>query len=149
VRRECIAAIDDGLTFVSPRWGFSNTQRDREPRPVPAWAIESRPGWGSGQHPKHATFFDQSQFRKLDARWSSWAAATTSTSERVKKPTFAEGGDRICVSNFPDAILDRAIKSTDNEDQGLLFEASTERFPPRGTEVTMELVPRAEKAGEE
>ncbi len=54
-------------------------------------------------------------------------------------------GDLICVSNFPDAMLDLAIKSTDKQDEGLLFEAWTERIPPRGTEVLMELVPRWEK----
>ncbi len=40
----------------------------------------------------------------------------------------------------PDAVLDLAIKSTDKQDEGLLFEAWTERIPPRGTEVLMELV---------
>ncbi len=40
----------------------------------------------------------------------------------------------------PDAALELAIKSTDKQDEGLLFEAWTERIPPRGTEVLMELV---------
>ncbi len=58
-----------------------------------------------------------------------------------------EAGDLICVSNFPDAMLDLAIKSTDKQAEGLLFEAWTEGIPPRGTEVTMELVPRFEPGG--
>jgi len=64
-----------------------------------------------------------------------------------KKAYIAEGGDLICVSNFPDSMLDLAIKSTDKQNEGLLFEAWTEPIPPRGTDVTMELVPRVEKAG--
>ena len=57
---------------------------------------------------------------------------------------MAEAGDFICVSNFPDAMLDVPARSTDsNED--LLFEAFTENIPPRGTKVTIVLVPEIEK----
>jgi hypothetical protein len=91
------------------------------------------------------TFFDQSQSRQLDAGWV-FVGSGYYLDERTGKKTYiAEGGDLICVSNFPDAMLDLAIKSTDKQDEGLLFEAWTERIPPRGTEVTMELVPRWEK----
>jgi hypothetical protein len=94
-----------------------------------------------------ATFFDQSQSRQLDAGWV-FVGSGYYLDERTGKKTYiAEGGDLICVSNFPDAMLDLAIKSTDKQDEGLLFEAWTERIPPRGTEVTMELAPRVEKAG--
>jgi hypothetical protein len=91
------------------------------------------------------TFFDQSQSRQLDAGWV-FVGSGYYLDERTGKKTYiAEGGDLICVSNFPDAMLDLAIKSTDKQDEGLLFEAWTERIPPRGTDVTMELVPRFEK----
>lgn len=57
----------------------------------------------------------------------------------------AEGGDFICVSNFPGAMLDLPIESTDaNED--LLFEAFTDHIPPRMTKVTLVLKPRLEEA---
>lgn len=53
-------------------------------------------------------------------------------------------GDLICVSNFPDAMLDLPIPSTDN-DASLLFEAFTEHIPPRGTPVTLILEPAPAK----
>ena len=67
------------------------------------------------------------------------------TDEDTKKQFYmAEAGDFICVSNFPDAMLDVPMRSTDsNED--LLFEAFTENVPPRGTKVTIVLVPEVEK----
>ncbi|HEV3300578.1 MAG TPA: YdjY domain-containing protein [Planctomycetaceae bacterium] len=92
-----------------------------------------------------ATFFDQSQSRQLDAGWVFVGSGWYVDERTGKKAYIAEGGDLICVSNFPDAMLDLAIKSTDKQDEGLLFEAWTERIPPRGTDVTMELVPRVEK----
>jgi hypothetical protein len=62
----------------------------------------------------------------------------------------AEGGDFICVSNFPSAMLDLPIESTDvNKD--LLFQANPARIPPTGTPVTVILSPErktAEKSGE-
>ncbi len=57
---------------------------------------------------------------------------------------LADGGDFICVSNFPGAMLDLPIESTSaNED--LMFEAFTENIPPKGTKVTLVLVPEIEK----
>lgn len=50
-------------------------------------------------------------------------------------------GDLISVSNFPDAMLDIPIQST-TSDEALLFEAFTERIPPRGTPVTLLLQPQ-------
>ncbi len=58
---------------------------------------------------------------------------------------LAEGGEFICVSNFPGAMLDLPIPSSSQAEQGLLFEAFTENIPPRGTRVRMVLTPRLEK----
>ena len=59
---------------------------------------------------------------------------------------LAESGNIICVANFSDATLDVTIRSTaQNED--LMFEPYTERIPPLGTEVTLELIPREKKSG--
>jgi hypothetical protein len=67
------------------------------------------------------------------------------TDEATKKQYYmAEAGDFICVSNFPDAMLDVPIDSTSDNDD-LLFEAFTENIPPRGTKVTLVLVPQIEK----
>ncbi len=58
-----------------------------------------------------------------------------------QKIYMAEGGDFICVSNFPSAMLDLPVASPqDNAD--LLFETFTERIPPRGTAVTLILAPK-------
>jgi len=53
----------------------------------------------------------------------------------------AEGGDFICVSNFPSAMLDLPVESSQSNN-ALLFEAFTERIPPRGTPVTLILKPK-------
>jgi hypothetical protein len=56
----------------------------------------------------------------------------------------ADGGDFICVSNFPSAMLDLPIKSSDSN-ESLMFRAYTERIPPLGTPVTLILKPKAER----
>lgn len=53
-------------------------------------------------------------------------------------------GDLICVSNFPSAVLDLPIRSTDQNAE-LMFECFTERIPPIGTPVTLILTPKPEK----
>ncbi len=90
-------------------------------------------------------FFAQGQSRQLDAGWVFVGSGYYVDEKTGEKSYLAEGGDLICVSNFPTAMLDLSIKSTDKQDEGLLFEPWTERVPPKGTEVTMELVPVFEK----
>ena len=48
----------------------------------------------------------------------------------------ADGGDLICVSNFPTATLDLPIESSQANDE-LMFEVFAGRVPPRGTEVDL------------
>lgn len=55
----------------------------------------------------------------------------------------AEGGDFICVSNFPSAMLDLPIESS-QANEALMFRAFTERIPPLGTPVTLLLAPKLE-----
>ena len=62
-----------------------------------------------------------------------------------KKHYTAEGGDFICVSNFPSAMLDVPAKSTMSGSE-LLFEAFTERIPKLGTKVRLVLEPKLPKA---
>lgn len=57
-------------------------------------------------------------------------------------------GDLICVSNFPSAVLDVPVQSSDS-DSALLFEAYTEHIPPRGTPVTLVLKPKPKAAAED
>lgn len=50
----------------------------------------------------------------------------------------ADGGDFVCVSNFPTATLDLPIESSQSND-ALMFEASAGAVPPHGTAVEMVL----------
>ncbi|HID78428.1 MAG TPA: hypothetical protein EYP56_20855 [Planctomycetaceae bacterium] len=50
-------------------------------------------------------------------------------------------GDLICVANFPGAVLDVPVPSSDSN-SALLFEAFTEHIPPLGTPVTLVLQPK-------
>jgi hypothetical protein len=56
----------------------------------------------------------------------------------------ANGGDVICLSNFPDSLLDLPIKSP-KENADLLFEANTPRIPPLKTKVLVTLEPLIER----
>ena len=67
------------------------------------------------------------------------------TGERKTLRSYkAEEGDLICVSNFPSAMLDLPIQSSQSA-QSLLFEAHTERIPPIDTKVTIVLIPQLKK----
>jgi len=66
--------------------------------------------------------------------------------ETGKRHYQANGGDFICVSNFPTAMLDLPVKSS-QANADLLFHANTEKIPPKGTKVRVVLIPRAERKG--
>ena len=76
--------------------------------------------------------------RQLEADWvfagSSFWVDPADGSEHYQ----ADGGDMICVSNFPTAMLDLPIASSESN-AALLFEAFTERLPPPGTAVDLVL----------
>ena len=59
----------------------------------------------------------------------------------------ANGGDFICVSNFPSAMLDLPIESSQANGE-LMFHALTENIPPKGTKVRVVLIPRKKAAAE-
>lgn len=61
------------------------------------------------------------------------------------KHYMAEGGDLICVSNFPSAMLDLPIESSQSN-SALAFVANTKEIPPRGTKVRLVLTPRQQAA---
>ncbi len=60
------------------------------------------------------------------------------------KHYMAESGDLICISNFPSAMLDVPVESSQSND-ALLFQAYTERIPPLGTRVRLVLTPKGKK----
>src|SRR5262245_3282513 len=66
--------------------------------------------------------------------------------ETGKEHYKANGGDLVCVSNFPTATLDLPIESSQANDE-LMFEAFAKNVPPRGTKVKVVLIPRREGGG--
>jgi hypothetical protein len=86
------------------------------------------------------SFFDQSQMREMKADWV-FAGSGFFTDEKTGEKYYqAESGDLICVANFASSVLDVDAESSATND-GLLFEAYTERIPPIGTKVDIELRP--------
>jgi len=61
-----------------------------------------------------------------------------------EKSYLAESGDFICVSNFPSAMLDLPVESS-QATGSLLFEAYTSHIPPLGTRVRIVLTPKLKK----
>ena len=86
-------------------------------------------------------FHDLTQPRQLDAPWVFAGSGFYVDEANGTKSYLAEGGDVICVANFPSATLDLAVKSSADGENNLLWEAWTDRIPPKDTEVLLELVP--------
>ncbi len=85
-------------------------------------------------------FFENGQPREMKADWVFAGSGFFTDEETGKKYYLAEDGDLICVANFGGAMIDVAIPSS-AENNDLNFEAWTERIPPKGTAVTVELIP--------
>lgn len=85
-------------------------------------------------------FHKKTQIHELKAGWV-FAGSGFYTDEKTGEKFYqAEGGDLACVANFATATLDLAVQSP-AENAELLYEAYTERIPPVGTKVTIELHP--------
>lgn len=90
-------------------------------------------------------FYKRSRPRQFDTHWV-FAGSGFTVDEQTGKETYnAEHGDVICVANFPTSMIDVAVESSSSGEASVLFEPWTERVPPIGTEVTVELVPVFEK----
>ena len=85
------------------------------------------------------SFFDGSQSREIDAKWV-FAGSGFYEYEDGTQSYMAESGNVVCVANFGDALLDVTVESSSSND-GLLYEPYTERIPPLGTDITVELSP--------
>ena len=69
------------------------------------------------------------------------------TDPETKKQYYqAEGGDFVCVSNFGTAMLDIPVESTQSN-EGLEFEAFTEKIPPLGAPVRLVFKPKLKEQG--
>ena len=86
------------------------------------------------------SFFEQSQSREMKADWVFAGSGFYADEDSGRKYYLAEDGDLICVANFGSATIDIAVKSS-AEGSDLMFEAWTEHIPPKGTPVTIELIP--------
>ena len=76
----------------------------------------------------------------MKADWVFAGSGFYTDEDTGKKFYLAEDGDLICVANFAGATVDVSVESS-SQGEGLLFEAFTERIPPKGTPVTLELIP--------
>ncbi len=95
------------------------------------------------------SFYDKSQSRAMAADWVFVGSGFLVDEAEGHKAYLAESGDVICVANFPSAMIDVAEQSGAEGADTLTYEAWTERIPPQGTPVLLEISPVAEKpAGE-
>ncbi|MFM8377961.1 MAG: YdjY domain-containing protein [Planctomycetia bacterium] len=74
--------------------------------------------------------------RPLDADWVFAGSSFWTDPADGKEYYQADGGDLICVSNFPTATLDLPVESSQSN-EALLFEAFEGRVPPRDTPVEL------------
>jgi hypothetical protein len=79
--------------------------------------------------------------KALDQTWIFGGSGFWKEESTGKEYYMAEGGDFICVANFPSAMLDLPFESSESNSD-LLYQAFTERIPPRGTPVTLILKPK-------
>ncbi|MCY2967211.1 MAG: YdjY domain-containing protein [Planctomycetota bacterium] len=85
-------------------------------------------------------FHERGQLRGLKAEWVFVGSILSVDESTGEKSYAAEEGQYICVSNFSSSMVDVAVQSSDQADN-LAYEAWTERIPPKGTAVTLELIP--------
>ena len=74
--------------------------------------------------------------KPMQEQWVFAGSAFWTDSSDGKEYYQADGGDLICLSNFPTAMLDLPIESSQSN-ESLLFDAFDGRVPPRGTAVEM------------
>lgn len=116
-----------------------------EPRPAEGPRVDVRVRWqeadGTMREVRAADWIRNTRTGKpLDVDFV-FAGSTFWTDPLDGKEYYqADGGDLICVSNFPTATLDLPIESSQSN-EALLFEAFEGRVPPRGTPVEIILAP--------
>ena len=82
--------------------------------------------------------------KELEYPWVFGGSGFQKNPETGEQYYDADGGDFICVANFPTAMMDLPIDSPKAwEDH--LFEPFTDRLPPKGTKVELLLVPKLDK----
>jgi hypothetical protein len=84
----------------------------------------------------------------MNADWVFAGSLFVKDETEGKRVYLAESGDVICVANFPSAMIDVAMRSSAEGQNNLMFEAWTERIPPVGTPVRIEITPVENKPAE-
>lgn len=88
-------------------------------------------------------FYEAGQPRQMNADWV-FVGSLFHEEPGFPRRYLAEGGYVICVANFPMAMIDLGTSSSSQGRETLTYEAWTERIPPRGSEVLVELIPHPE-----
>jgi hypothetical protein len=86
--------------------------------------------------PAHEWIRDNRTGKPMQEHWVFAGSAFWTDPSDGKEYYQADGGDLVCLSNFPTAMLDLPIESSQSND-ALLFDAFGGRVPPRGTAVEM------------
>jgi hypothetical protein len=86
--------------------------------------------------------------KPMDQSWVFGGSHLHEDEQTGVKTYLADFGEFICISNFPQAMLDVPVESSDKAGE-LQFEAFTERIPPRGAKVTLVLTPKPDKEKKE
>ncbi|MCA9115815.1 MAG: hypothetical protein KDA79_12085 [Planctomycetaceae bacterium] len=149
---EPLAAMPAGLTIpqeINLRYDAKNkvlvwygqmqpAQRDQ------LLALSDTPAWQQAIR----AFYSRSQPRPMKSGWV-FAGSSFYVDEKTGQRFYqAEGGDVVCVANFPTAMIDVDTESSATGESSLLFEAATPHIPPVGTRVTIELIPGKRKPAE-
>lgn len=85
------------------------------------------------------SIFKKTRMRAMDADWVFAGSRFVRDETDGHRVYLAESGDVICVANFPSAMVDVDARSSAEGQDSLLFEAWTERIPPVGTPVRIEI----------
>lgn len=79
--------------------------------------------------------------KQMESQWVFGGSGFWTDETTGKRHYQADSGDLICVSNFNTATLDIPVESSQAAGD-LLFEAFTDRIPPKGTKIRLVLAPR-------
>jgi hypothetical protein len=99
---------------------------------------------GEWQSAKAQDWIRDSKTKKVMTQPWVFAGSGFWKDDKGKDFYMAESGDFICVSNFTTAMLDIPIESSQSN-EGLLFEANTDKIPPLATPVRMVLRPKLDE----
>jgi hypothetical protein len=118
---------------------------DPEYRPATGPKVSVRVRWKDAagrlqERPAQELIRNTKTGRQLEAEWVFAGSGFWRDPADGTEHYQADGGDMICVSNFPTAMLDLPIESSESN-AALLFEAFAGRVPPAGTEVELVLSP--------